>query len=593
MIESGKTSSEALLLRGALRQRLGAIQDARSDFDKALSISSSDAGAQRGIRLVAADAALANGDALRAMRILEPLQKDGFPDAVKRYALAALLQQPGRSRAYTAWTFDYPVVSCNADKSFSMVCTVVPGAAPADPGFLAADEAYRAFGASDFALAITKAAEAVNLSPRNKDYRRLHVQALAAQMLFGEAEQAANAALMEFGRDGALLLARAEARQRQGNQAAANIDYAAVLAAQDNAPRIEVAALVGLGRNAAARERLAEITRTAPVEASLDLAYLALQIGDNRSALDLFGRADTSGKLSDAARYDAAYTASRLGHNEQAIRYFKQTIDAAASGRFALEPQQVYDARRAVADLSRRWGAYASLSRRGVAAAGVGVPQGGPIDGVEAGAEVYWRPYGFQNGKLLEIYGRLNETVAGDRGVQTGSATAQAAIGARVKPFSETNVVFALERLVGLGSLTRDNWLVRAGFSSDTGVDFKVGQSNWFTSHFYAEAGHYFRHSQSYFTLEGQVGRTYRLGSSSSTIAIFPHLVIGADYDSALVNREKHAWGSGIGTNLRYWYRQDPYNAPRSYADVSLQYRWKIAGDRRAEGLFARITAAY
>lgn len=593
MIASGKPSSEALLLRGAIRQHLGAALAAQTDFDHALSLSVPQSEAQHAIRIVAADAALVSRNAQRALQLLAQLNDGSSPDAAVRRELAALLEQPGASQARTDWVLSYPSVSCNSAQDFSMACTIVPGAAPADPGFVAADDAYRAFGARDYARAGERAAEAARLSPMNRDYRRAHVQALVFQSRLPEAEQVASAALTDLGKVGALLLARAEIRKLRDNQAAANDDYAAVLTLADNTPRTEIAALLGLGRYKEARVRLAEIKRTEPGGPDLDLAYLALQTGDARTALEVFSEADTSGRLTDVARYDAAFAASRMKRNEQAIGYFKQTIDAATTGQLMLDPQQIYDARRAVADLSRKWGARASLSRRGIAAAGIGVPQGGTDDGIEAGAEVYWRPYGFQNGKLFEIYGRFNETVAGGSSIRTGSATAQAAIGARVKPFSETNVVFAMERLVALGSESTDSWLARAGFSTDSGIDFKVGKSDWFTSHFYGEAGHYFRKSQNYGTLEGQVGRTYRMGGAESTVAVFPHLVLGADYDSGLVNHKKQAWGSGIGTNLRYWFRQDSYNAPRSHTDISVQYRWKIAGDKRAEGLFVRIGVSY
>src|SRR5207247_812508 len=121
--------------------------------------------------------------------------------------------------------------------------------------------------------------------------------------------------------------------------------------------------------------------------------------------------------------------------------------------------------------------------------------------------------------------------------------------GARVKPFSDVNAILALERLVPLGSATSSDWLARAGFSSDAGLDLRADQTNWLSAHAYAEAGHYFQHPQSYATLEGQLGRTYRLGAIGSTLVLFPHVVMGADYDTSLVNHDKQAIGSGVGTN--------------------------------------------
>ncbi|MEO6292638.1 MAG: hypothetical protein ABIO88_08455, partial [Burkholderiaceae bacterium] len=44
------------------------------------------------------------------------------------------------------------------------------------------------------------------------------------------------------------------------------------------------------------------------------------------------------------------------------------------------------------------------------------------------------------------------------------------------------------------------------------------------------------------------------------------------------------------GVSLRYWFNEDRYNAPRSYMDLSLQYRGRISGDDRAKGVFVRAT---
>ncbi|SFD16222.1 tetratricopeptide repeat protein [Collimonas sp. OK412] len=590
MIKPDTSSSEALLLRGAIRQQRGAVESAQTDFDQALS--SAGPAAQRGIRLVAADAALANGDPQRALRLLEPLQGREDKEAAARRALATIMR--GRSgTSHAALAFSFPLVSCTSGPDLVSACDINPGATSADPGFMLADQAYRAFADKNYALASSKAGEATQLSPRDLSYRRLQVQALSAQGSLAEAEQAANAALADFGNDADMLLARADIRKRRGNLDAAQADYAAVLSAPDKTTRTEISALIGLGRKEDARARLAAAASSPEKGSELELAYLALQAGDNQDALELFNRAEAQGTLTDAARHDAAYTAARQGRNEQAIGYLNRTVDAAQAGRLTLDAQQVYDVRRESADLERRWGMRATLSDRGVAAAGIGVPRGGTIDGKDIAAEVYWRPFGLQNGALVEVYGRVNETLSGGSGVPTGSATAQAALGARVKPFSEVNAILALERLVPLGDATSGDWLARAGFSSDAGLDLHAEQTSWLSTHVYAEAGHYFQHPQSYATLEGQLGRSYRLGESGSTLVLFPHLVMGADYDSGLIEHDKKAIGSGIGTNMRYWFRQDYYNAPRSYFDLSLQYRWRIAGDKRAEGWFIRLSASY
>jgi tetratricopeptide (TPR) repeat protein len=592
MVKSSGPSSEAFLLKGAILQRRGELPQAQADFDNALSIANKQT--QYGIRLVAADAALVNGDMQRARQMLEPIGRRDSADLAMRRALLAMMSKSAKSgQSRPKASFGFPVVSCTTEVDFAAKCDIQPGQAPGNAGFLAADEAYRAFNNKEYGIAADKAGQAIEFSPRDPKYRLLYIKVLGVQGLNKEAEDAASLALEEIGKNADLLVARAEIRTRRGDLAAAQSDYAEALASDNKTAVNEIEALIGLGQIEKARERVRGAAAVAKNGSYLDLAYLALKVQDYGTALELFKRADTNGELSDTARYDGAFTAARLGNNKQAINYFSQTVDAANAGRVALDAQQVYDARRAISDLDRVWGLRALLSRRGVAASGLGIPGAAATDAVEAGAEAYWRPYGFQNGKLLEIYGRVNEAVSGGSGVRTGAATAQGALGVRVKPLSETNVVIALERLVPLGSASQGDWLARTGFSSDTGLDLRQDQAHWLTAHLYAEAGHYFQHPQNYATAEAQLGRSFRFGTASSTIAFFPHVVVGGDYDSALEQGQKQAWGSGLGTNIRYWFRQDRYNAPRSYADLSLQYRWRLSGDGRATGWFVRISASY
>lgn len=46
---------------------------------------------------------------------------------------------------------------------------------------------------------------------------------------------------------------------------------------------------------------------------------------------------------------------------------------------------------------------------------------------------------------------------------------------------------------------------------------------------------------------------------------------------------------------MRYWFREDHYNTPRSYLDLTVQYRFAIGGGdtQRAKGLFATAILYY
>ena len=72
---------------------------------------------------------------------------------------------------------------------------------------------------------------------------------------------------------------------------------------------------------------------------------------------------------------------------------------------------------------------------------------------------------------------------------------------------------------------------------------------------------------------------------------LFPHAVAAAEYNSLLV--DKLSVGAGPGVSLRHWFREDKYDAPRSYVDFSLQYRFRLSGDDRAKGLFLTSLLSY
>jgi adsorption protein A len=85
-------------------------------------------------------------------------------------------------------------------------------------------------------------------------------------------------------------------------------------------------------------------------------------------------------------------------------------------------------------------------------------------------------------------------------------------------------------------------------------------------------------------------GRSYLIGSDNRTV-LYPHAVAALEYDSAAAQRTSA--GAGPGVSLRHWFREDKYNAPRSYFDVTLQYRAHLSGDNRAKGLFINTILNY
>ncbi len=360
--------------------------------------------------------------------------------------------------------------------------------------------------------------------------------------------------------------------------------------------RGRLSALVALKRTDEARTLFDRAYRAGEFRgvAKVDLAYLAGQIGEPKRAFQFFQEADVQGKLKGSALIDAGYAARGQFDNAEAERFLRRTIDAHFEGALPLEAQRLFEIRRDVANISRTWGMTNSLI---YGAVGVipGIPTTLPSAGrtLQSGTEIYWRPseIGYLNGATFDIFGRAFTTLYDRTGGATGADTTQGSAGVRWKPFSDINLVLEAGRLFPLGRYAREDWQLRVGYSLSEGGDLRRDKDNWRYWQIYAEASQFLQTNQTLATFEARFGQSFRLDSVSPNLVISPFVAVGAAYDSTLAT--PGAVGAGLGTNLRFWFREDRYRAPMSYLDVSLQYRVRLAGDKRAEGWFGLISVAY
>jgi tetratricopeptide (TPR) repeat protein len=540
-----------------------------------------------------------------------------------------------------------------------------------EPAFQAADRAYRAYARHAYPEAIDQARRAVEISPGNRDYRLLLINALSAGGRLQEAEKAATKALSKHRGDGEILAQRGYIRAVLKRRGPAAEDFAAALLAgmssvqtsrrlrleladaalaaeqpqraltaletlrsersyavaartgyvllalgrreealeafhnagtydasrpeRAAAVRAEIGLLSDLGRGAEARQRFIETQGHLTSLPDLDLAYLANRVGDDATAAANFRRAQAGGQLKGLSYVDAAYTEKRLDNNDQARALFKAAIDEAGSGRLELEPQQLYGLRREVSELERTWGVYSSLLYGAVGVApsvpGAPTPTGGNV--LQAGTEIYWRPpeIGYRNGATMEIFARFFQTLTDETNGPVGISTTQGSIGARWRPFTDINLVFEASQQFPIGRHARTDTLLRVAYSEGYGTDLRADVSNWWTWQVYGDLGYYINEDQTVGTFEARAGRSFRMDNVINGLVLTPFLAIGGGYDSSLATPE--ALGIGAGLNLRYWFRETKYNALMSYIDINVQYRARLAGDERAEGLFAGVTLSY
>jgi adsorption protein A len=585
-------STVALALRAYARQRLGRAPDARADLDRALAQRELPPAAERHLRLIAADSELAAREPQRAIDLLQGLPEGDAQAAARRAAAQRTHRRPVPT-VLTSASFPPPTLDCGSADA-AQTCALLPGQPPRDPAFDLAAAAYKSLDARDFQEAADKARQAVTMSPNNRDYQLLLLNALIGAGRVTEAEQAASAALALNADDGGLLAQRGALRKRLGNNIGAAEDFNAALHTGQLPAATEIAVLADLDRKREARLRFVQAQAGELANASdIDMGYLAARIGDDEGARLAFARADGANTLPETALQDSAYAALRAGNDAEAVTYFKRTIDAQESLKLRLEPQLLFDTRRAVAEITREGGVIASLTYRG---GGSGVVSGfGATPGVvgsktaQAGVEAYWRPFGYRNGRYLELFARGFETLYSQAGGATGGNSLQTAVGIRWKPLSQHNAVLSLSRVFTHGA--SDDWLAQAAYSLDRGTDLRVDVPDWWTTRVSAEVGRYTENPQTYGLASVEAGRSYRLGSAEGKTVLFPHVVAAAEYNSLL--SDKLAVGAGPGVSLRYWFREDRYAAPRSYVDFSLQYRVRVSGDDRARGIFLTSLISY
>ncbi|WP_334376703.1 NfrA family protein [Bradyrhizobium sp. AZCC 1719] len=366
---------------------------------------------------------------------------------------------------------------------------------------------------------------------------------------------------------------------------------------KDGALRAQINTLVELDRKPEARilfDRAIAHGRLGTVR-DADIGYLAVAVGNDEVALARFDRAHATGQLPARATIDAGYTAMRRFENPKAIAYLMEGIDAKATGRIDIDDQKLFETRRTVSDLARVWGINTSVSYGKVGSApNPFLTTTAPSSYTsQLGTEFYYRPegFGYRNGAIFELFGRLFETLYDQSGGPTGGRTTQGMVGARWKPFSNANLVFEVDRLIALGDAARDDTLLRALYSYTVGTDLRVLDASWPTWYVYAEVDRFLEKRQLVAIMEGRFGRSFRLDPISSKLVFFPHAVLAANYDDSFANRA--AYSVGAGGSLRYWFGETTYMAPPSYWELTLQYRWRLAGDQRAQGIFAQTSINY
>lgn len=618
----------ALVMRGYLRQRQGKTDLANADFDAALKQDWLDDDQRRNIRLIAADAALAAGENARALALAQAL---GAKDEAAEARIKRARSRPAVPATLTLANYPAPVQDCR-DTPYGTSCELLPSDAAGSGGPAAL--AYAAYAREDYQEAIAQARKAVEQDPANKELQRLLTTTLAAgnRTQLAEANERMSQALAAQPDDPTLLMQRGYLHQRMKQPKLALQDFQAARATGKAPPTVildEGYALSGVGDKRGAVDKLKEAIDEA------DAGRLELtpqQRFDTRNGIAGLSR-EWGGYFS--AGYRGARPASS-GLGGAAVTVPGDAVFSTAE--IFWRPSDFLNSSTRTFELYGRLSNTLYDKGGKTSSQTVSDPCGGSIDINEtsnqglAGIPTTVGSLGMRFTPSTEV----GLTFGLERQFNLGSATRRGTFSPEPSDLrcalNRDNQTAHYQTNTGSGG-----WLAYVTYGLYEGTTLRIDRPDWFTMEGYVQAGYSWqdmsaklwlrdnatgedgekssgklKRTQAFGAGELRVGRSYRIDAISDRLVFYPYGVIGADWLSnrnrvsglniagsdsyqLLGNGSSWSLGAGPGFNIRYWFREDHYNAPRSYLDLTTQYRFNLGGGAadRARGLFVNLTLSY
>lgn len=619
----------ALVMRAYLRQRQGKTDLANADFDAALKQDWLDEDQRRNVRLIAADASLAGGATARALALLQPL---GAKDEAANARIKRARSAPTVPASLTLANYPAPLQDCR-DTPYGTSCELLPSDAAGNGGPAAL--AYAAYGRQDYQEAIAQARKAAEQDPTNKELQRLLTTTLAAgnAAQLAEADKRMSEALAAQPDDPALLMQRGYLHQRMGQPKLALQDFQAARATGKAPPTVildEGYALSGVGDKRGAVDKLKEAIDEA------DAGRLELtpqQRFDTRSGIAGLSR-EWGGYVSAGYR-GARPASSGLGGAAITVpgdAIFSTTEIFWRPSDFLNSSTQTFELYGRLSNTLYNKGGKTSSQTVSDPCTGGSINVDETRNQGISGIPTTVGSLGMRFTPSTEV----GLTFGLERQFNLGTATRQGTFSPKPDDLrcslNRSNQTAHYKTDAGSGG-----WLAYVTYGMYEGTTLRIDRPSWFTMEGYVQAGYSWqdmsarlwkrnnstgadtdqtsgklKRDQAFGAGELRVGRSYRVDAISDRLVFFPYAVVGVDWlwnknrlsgldidgtDSYNQLGDGSSWsmGAGPGFNIRYWFREDHYNAPRSYLDLTTQYRFNIGGGQadRAKGLFINLTLSY
>ncbi|MBY0467255.1 MAG: hypothetical protein K2W33_20130 [Burkholderiales bacterium] len=565
----------AWALRAVIRHTQGDYAKAVADFEHAFTLPELDDVQHRWLRLTAVDSALKERDVSRATAWLgHPVLATGKDTewrnalAQRQAALAKLsdpkLAQAGRALGATDVLI--PVQRCRLTP-YGRACLLLPGVPSADAGYEAAAAAFQLMKSQQFGEAAQQARVAMTREPGNTAYKQLLFDILSA--------------------DKQMVAALALAREYVAEQP------------KDLSWRLRLSGLLfDVGQPDAAKAELRNAVHLMPSdgEGGADVAYLATRIQDHETAQSLYLRMADTNRLKGSAWGDAAFSVLRLKMDYTALQFLRNGIDDLTAAKGATDAPNVTGQidmfRQASAEVSRIWGLTSSLtlSRELSVPGSTGLAGAvAPARSTVVGAEAYWRPFGYRNGQLFEVFARGYATLSSSLGGPMGLGNGVGSVGVRGKPTADFPLMFSAWRQLPLGVLGESDWVVQASYFQGWGTDVRATLPAWWTAQVTGEWSRALRQGQTYAAIEGRLGRSFKSEATEMAWAVQPFASLKAEYNTQALDRSTQ--GLDVGVSLKRAFREDRYTAPMSTLELEWRHRLKQWGGGKPGAAIKLITS--
>lgn len=528
-------------------------------------------------------------------------------------------------------------------------------AAPA-PGSAAAAGAYAAYDKGAYQEAIVLARQAVAEAPDNESYAQLLTTTLAAGTAeqVAEAQARLSDAIARQPDSAQLLAQRGYARQRLGQPAGAASDFAAARATGQAPPRLildQAYAQSAMGDNRAATDSLKQAI---DMDDAGQLGLTPLERYNTRSAVGALSREwggsfsasyrgarPASSSLGGAAINtpgDVIFSTAEIFWRPPQLNNRWGMLEAyARSSNTLYDSGSTYESRRNVDPCTGEStpDERSNEERFRNNSTASGIPSTIGALGLRYLLADTGVTFGIERRFFLGSATRQGYAYPESSAVQ---CAAQQAFHNAYPNLQDQSAV-ARYKLNG----NAGGWMSYVTYGYYQGRELRVDVPSWLTIEGYAQAGYAWddnsarytaysvdskgqrqqelgsssgrlKRDQAFLSGELRVGRSFRATSISDKLVLFPYAVIGADWlwqksvaklddlagygsQSVVLSDHDSSWSLGVGPgfNVRYWFREDHYNAPRSYLDFGVQYRASLGGGAsdRAKGWFMNMTLSY